>query len=289
MQNNLEIVQLKKKYKDFELEIFEMKVKKGEIVGLIGENGAGKTTTINLILNEVEKDSGKIQIAGYDNILHEREAKEKMGIVFDECFFPELLCIDEIGHCMKHIYKNWDEKTFSRYLESFQLPTRKAVKEFSKGMKMKLGLIVALSHNPEILILDEATSALDPVARDEILGILKGFVATGEKSVIFSTHITSDIQQIADNIVFLHKGQVVFSEKKDCLLEKYKYMHCQRKDMLKIDRKDIKAKIESAGEIRLLLNNCMEINEKYKEYSLRNATIEEIMLFSIKGEEKCMD
>lgn len=193
--NALEVKNLTKDYGDFLLNKLSFTIPRGAIMGLIGENGAGKSTTINCILNEITITDGEITILGKDNILDEVFIKNKIRIIFDENHFPDVLTPIELGKCMAGIYSNWQNCEYQNYLTQFDLPLKKKIKDFSRGMKVKLAFAVALSHNAELLILDEATSGLDPIIRDDILDILIDFVQDENHSVLFSTHITSDLEQ----------------------------------------------------------------------------------------------
>ena len=197
-ENILEVKNLTKDYGDFVLNDLSFSIPRGVIMGLIGENGAGKSTTVNCILNEIKKNSGNILIFGKDHIIDECEIKDKIGIVFDENHFPDIFTPKEIEKYMSGIYTNWDSIAFRNYLKQFELPAKKKIKDFSKGMKVKLAFAVALSHKAELLILDEATSGLDPIIRDDILDILIDFVQDENYSILFSSHITSDLEKIAD-------------------------------------------------------------------------------------------
>lgn len=210
--NSILVEDLFKKFKDFTLDHVSFCVPKGSIVGFIGENGAGKSTTINLILNEIKNDSGRIQILGKEHT--DISVKEMLGVVFDECNFHDVLSPVDIERILSGVYKSWDNKLYKQYLERFNLPAKKPVGTFSKGMKMKLSIICALAHSPKILILDEATSGLDPIVRDEILELFLEFVEDKEHSVFFSSHITSDIQKISDYVILLHHGKIVFEKSK---------------------------------------------------------------------------
>lgn len=191
----LEVKNLVKDYGDFVLDKISFEIPRGVVMGLIGENGAGKSTTINCILNEVQKSSGQILLFGKDHIQNEIEIKDKIGVVFDENFFPDIFTPSEIGSYMSGIYRNWESFTFREYLKKFELPETKAIKDFSKGMKVKLVFAVALSHKAELLILDEATSGLDPIIRDDILDLLLDFVQDETHAVLVSSHITSDLEK----------------------------------------------------------------------------------------------
>lgn len=286
MNNILEIENLVKNYPDFSLNYLKLSIPQGTIMGLIGENGAGKTTTINLILNEIKRDGGTIKIFGKDNIQCEREIKDKIGVVFDDCHFPDLFNALELEWFLKPIYTAWESPTYREYLKRFGLPINKPIKAYSKGMKVKLSFAVALSHCPQFLILDEATSGLDPVMRDEILDVLLEFVQDESHSVLFSSHITNDLEKIADYVAFLHKGNLVFSKPKDELLYKYGLMKCGAEVFNSIQRQDIIAWRKLDYEWQVLVADIEAARRKYKKCMIENATIEEIMLLYIKGEKR---
>lgn len=225
-ENILEVKGLTKDYGDFVLDKLTFSVPKGVIMGLVGENGAGKSTTINCILNEISKTDGNIEIFGKDYLSEEIEIKDKIGVVFDENHFPDIFTPNEIGTYMSGIYSKWERNTYINYLSKFDLSADKKIKDFSKGMKVKLAFAVALSHKAEFLILDEATSGLDPIIRDDILDILIDFVQDKNHSVLLSSHITSDLEKVADYITFLHKGKLVFSHLKDELVDNYGVISC---------------------------------------------------------------
>ena len=192
MDNNILVQNLCKQSEGFSLENVSFKVPKGRIVGFIGENGAGKSTTINLILNELNKDSGQIQVFGIDHTIP--TVKENIGVVFDECNFHDVFTATDIEKILKGVYKTWDSNLFLQYLKKFKIPTKKMIGAFSKGMKMKLSIICAMAHRPKLLILDEATTGLDPVVRDEVLDLFLEFIQDEDCSIFFSSHITSDIK-----------------------------------------------------------------------------------------------
>ncbi|NLK73150.1 MAG: ABC transporter ATP-binding protein [Clostridiales bacterium] len=221
MEHILEINNLNKKFREFELKDLNIKMDKGYIMGFIGPNGAGKSTTIKLIMNLLKKDSGEIKVFGMDNIIHEKEIKNRIGFVMDESHFYEELTVTETKRIISPFYKDWDDKTFNKYLKGFGISPAKRIKELSKGMKMKLSLAIALSHNAQLLIMDEPTSGLDPIVRSELLEILADLIQDENKGVFFSTHITSDLDKIADYITFINEGRIIFSASKDDILEKY--------------------------------------------------------------------
>lgn len=284
MENILEVKNLCKKYKDFELKNVNMELPKGMIMGLIGENGAGKSTTIKAILNVISKDSGEINVFGLDNIQSEKEIKEDIGVVLDDSFLSEYLNPKDINSIMKNMYKNWDEKLYFKYIEDFKLPRTKISKEYSSGMKMKLKIAVALSHHPKLLILDEPTSGLDPVARNEILDIFQDFIQDEERAILVSSHITSDLEHIADYITFINGGEIVLTKTRDELLENYGIVKCSEEDFNKFDKKDFVKFKKNRYEYDILVENKLEFAKKYDAQVIDRPTIEDIMLIYIKGE-----
>ena len=284
MENILEIKNLSKKYKGFELKNVNIKLPKGMIMGFIGENGAGKTTTIKSILNIINRDSGEIKIFGLDNKENERKIKEDIGVVLDDSFLSEYLNPSDINKIMKNIYKDWDEKLYFKYIEDFKLPKEKISKEYSSGMKMKLKIAVALAHHPKLLILDEPTSGLDPVARNEILDIFQEFIQDENKGIFVSSHITSDLEHIADYITFINNGEIIFTKTRDELLENYGIVKCSEEQFKKIDKKDYIKYKKNRYEYDVLIEDKYEFKKKYDISVIDKPTIEDIMLIYIKGE-----
>lgn len=231
MENILEIKGLNKAYDTFALKDVSFSLPKGYIMGFVGENGSGKTTTIRSILNMANIDSGKISVFGLDSVTDTIAIKEKLGVVFDSLYLAEHLTAKQIEKQLKPFYKDWDSKEFAGRLKSFGLPDNKRVGEFSKGMKMKFMIAIALSHKADFMILDEPTSGLDPVARDELLDILAEYIENENRSVLFSTHITSDVERIADYVTILHNGKVWFTGTKDELNEKYVILRGAEEDI----------------------------------------------------------
>ena len=281
---SLKVENLSKKYDDFLLDKVSFYVPKGNIVGLIGENGAGKSTTINTMLDIIERDSGDVYILNSEKNKISNSIREKIGVVFDGNNFPEDLTPQKLNNVLKAIYTNWEEKKFSEFIEKFNLPKNKKIKNFSRGMKMKLSISVALSHNAELLILDEATSGLDPIVRDDILDILLDFVQDENKSILISSHITSDLEKVADYIVFIHKGKVIFEETKDNLIYDYGIMKCKQKDFSSIDKEDIIRFRKMDYGYEILVKNKNELERKYPNMVMDNIKIEDIMLMYVKGE-----
>ena len=284
MENILEIKNLSKKYKGFELKNVNIKLPKGMIMGFIGENGAGKTTTIKSILNIINRDSGEIKIFGLDNKENERKIKEDIGVVLDDSFLSEYLNPSDINKIMKNIYKDWDEKLYFKYIEDFKLPKEKISKEYSSGMKMKLKIAVALAHHPKLLILDEPTSGLDPVARNEILDIFQEFIQDEDHGIFVSSHITSDLEHIADYITFINNGEIIFTKTRDELLENYGIVKCSEEQFKKIDKKDYIKYKKNRYEYDVLIEDKYEFKKKYDISVIDKPSLEYIMLIYIKGE-----
>lgn len=281
MTNALTISGLTKTYPDFTLDNVSFAVPSGSIVGLIGENGVGKSTTINAALGLIQKEAGQVSILGKEKI--DDDTKERIGVVFDGSNYPEILSPKKINRIMKNIYRSWNEQIYFRLLKQFSLPLDKQVKQFSKGMKMKLAISAAFSHQSNLLILDEATSGLDPVMRDDILDMLLEFVQEEERSILVSSHITSDLEKIADYIVFIHKGKVVFSKPKDALMEQYGMIKCGTAQFEALDKADITAYRKMDYEWQVLITNREKMERKYPKAMIVPATIDEIMLLYIKG------
>ncbi len=279
----LKLTNITKKYDDFLLDKVSFNVPKGNIVGLIGENGAGKSTTLNSLLDIIERDSGDVFILDGEKNKISNAIREKIGVVFDGNNFPEDLTPQKLNNVLKAIYNNWKEKRFYELLENFSLPKNKKIKKFSKGMKMKLSISVALSHKAQLLILDEATSGLDPVVRDDILDILLDFVQEENNSILMSSHITSDLEKIADHIVFIHKGKVIFEETKDNLIYNYGMMKCKLKEFNDIEKKDIIRYRKMDYGYEILIKNKKELEKKYPNVIMDNIKIEDIMLMYVKG------
>ena len=282
MNNALKISGLTKTYKDFMLDHVSFAVPCGSIVGLIGENGAGKSTTINAALGLIQKESGVVSILERESL--DQDIKEQIGVVFDGSNYPEILSPRKLNRVMKNIYQSWDEQTYISLLQQFSLPPDKHIKQFSKGMKMKLAISAALSHHSKLLILDEATSGLDPVVRDDILDMLLDFVQDEEHSILVSSHITSDLEKIADYIVVIHAGKVIFSRPKDELIEQYGILKCGAAQFDALDRSDIIVYRKLDYEWQVLISDREKLQRKYPKALIVPATIDEIMLLYVKGE-----
>lgn len=284
MTNALILNGLSKTYSDFALHNVSFQVPCGAIVGLVGENGAGKSTTINALLGLIKKDSGTVTIFGKKENEVTPADHEQIGIVFDGSNFSGELSPKRLNNVLKDIYHSWDENLYFSLLEKMKLPSKKKIKTFSKGMLMKLSIIVALSHHPQLLILDEATSGLDPVMRDDILDIFLDFVQKEDNSILLSSHITSDLEKVADYIVFIHNGKIVFCKAKDELLESYGIIKCGASQFDKIDKKDMIAYRKMDYEWQILISDRKAAVKKYPKVMIIPVTIDEIMLLYVKGE-----
>lgn len=280
-KNNILVRDLCKQFDGFLLDHVSFQVPKGRIVGFIGENGAGKSTTINLILDELKRDNGQIQIFGKENTI--TSVKEDIGVVFDECNFHDVFNTSDIEKILSGIYKSWDSSLYRQYLKKFKIPERKQIGSFSKGMKMKLSIICAMAHKPKLLILDEATTGLDPVVRDEMLDLFLEFIQDEECSIFFSSHITSDIQKIADYVILIHQGKIIFEEQKDDLVYNFGIVKCGKEKFTSISPDDYIIHRITNVSVECLVRDKEAIKRKYKNIVVDNATLEDIMLFYIKG------
>lgn len=283
MEYAIEVDGLTKKYEGFMLDHVSFQIPKGSIVGFIGENGAGKSTTIKAILNLIHADEGTVKVLGKEKDPADFALKEQIGVVFDESYFPENLKLRQISNILKNLYKNWEEEKFWDYCQRFHLPEKKVYKEFSKGMKMKLSIAVALSHQAKLLILDEATSGLDPVVRNEILDIFLDFIQEEDHTVFLSSHITSDIEKISDYILLIHEGKILLFENKDELLYEYGMVRCSDAQLAKLDQAQILGIRKNAFETEVLVKNRRELEIMYPELVVDQVTIEEILLYIVKN------
>lgn len=277
--NALELSHVGKRLGEFELKDVSLTLPDGCIMGLIGENGAGKSTTIKTVLGLMRMDSGEIRILGKP-VAELDAVKEQIGVVMDECCFHEVLTATDVSAVLKNVYRAWDAAQFAALCQKFALPARQKIKEYSRGMKMKLSIAVALSHGARLLILDEATSGLDPVVRDEVLDIFLEFIQDEGHSVLISSHIISDLEKICDYITFIHKGKILMSEPKDELLERYGILKCTEAELVALDAAAVQAVRRSRfGVEALVLRNRVP-----RAFTLDRASMEDIMLFSIKEE-----
>ena len=278
----LQVENLTKQYPDFTLDHVSFFVPKGTIMGLIGENGAGKSTTINAILDLINKDDGTVAFWGQE-LSSSKQIKENIGVVFDGINFYETLTPAKVGKISSAAYKQWDEHLYKEYLKRFQLPVDKEIKTLSKGMKMKLCIAVALSHKPKLLILDEATSGLDPVVRDDILDVFLEFVQDANHSIMMSSHISTDLEKVADYITFIHQGKVIFSKRKDELRYHYGIIRCGAAVFDQIDKEDVLAYRKEDYQWNVLVAEKEKAKRKYKNAVVDDATIDDILLMYVKG------
>ncbi len=263
----------------FHLHPITMQLEQGSIMGLIGENGSGKTTLIKLALNLLPLTSGEIKIFGLDSVQKETEIKQRIGFVPDENIFYEMFTLRDVNKIISKLYRNWQEKTFFHYLERFQIPIKEPIKSFSMGMKKKVAITSALSHEAEILLLDEPMNGLDPVARAEVRDILQEFVETESHSVLLSSHITEDLEKISDYITLIEKGNMVFSENKDDILQNYGIASFSKMDFKEINKKDYISFRENAFGYQVLVKDTKEFLRKYDGAMIDKASLEEIMVF----------
>ena len=279
--NALEIRNLSKSYKDFALKNINLTLPSGCIMGLIGENGAGKSTTIKLILDMISRDGGTVTLLGKDNRDDLRLTKEDIGVVFDEVSFSECLTAKNVDRIMKNIYKNWNSEQFVGYLKKLSVPENKKFKEFSRGMKMKMGIAVALSHDAKLLILDEATSGLDPVVRDEVVGMFSEFTRDETHSVLISSHIVSDLEKICDYIAFMHKGELLLCEEKDILRERYGVIRCSKEQLADIAPEAIKGRKVTPYGVEAMVERSMVP----EDMEVSPMDIEQLFIFMVKEAE----
>ena len=279
----LEIKDLTKQYDGFTLDHVSFTVPGGCIMGLIGENGAGKSTTIKAILDLIHKDEGKVTFWGKD-LAQAPEMKEDIGVVFDGISFYETLTPARVGRILGEAYKNWDDNLYKEYLQRFSLPVDKEIKGLSKGMKAKLSIAAALGHRPKFLILDEATSGLDPVMRDDMLDVFLEFVQDEEHSILMSSHITTDLEKVADYITFIHQGQMMFCKSKDELRYRYGVVRCGAAVFGQMDSADVLAWRKEAYQWDVLVPDKEKARRLYKNAVVDDATIDDILLLYVKGE-----
>ena len=276
--NALEIKNLCKRFSDFELKNLSLTLPGGCIMGLIGENGAGKSTTIKLILDILKKDSGSITILGKDNQDNLNLTKEDIGVVFDEPAFPQCMNAIQIGKVMQYTFRNWDAKCYSDLIQKFDLPRNKEFRDFSRGMKMKLSIATALSHNAKLLLLDEPTSGLDPVVRDQIVDMLYDFARDEDHSILISSHIVSDLEKLCDYIAFLRNGELLICDEKDRLLSEYALLRCSKEQLNLLPTQSILYKQQTPYSVDLMMLR-KDIPPAFEPMPI---TIEELFLFMVK-------
>ncbi len=285
-ENAIEISGLCKKFDGFTLDNITMNVPKGSIMGFVGQNGAGKSTTIKSILNIFRPDSGSIKLFGMDNVKHETEVKERIAVVFDEIPFHDIMTADRLNVMFRELYKAWDSELFYNYVTRFGLPRKKHISQFSKGMKMKLQIAAALSHNAELLIMDEATSGLDPVVRSEMLDVFMEYIQDEGHTIFMSSHITSDLERIADSITFIHGGKLLMTGYKDDIIENHGIIKCGKNYSDIIDSEDIvSVRVFDYG-AEVMIKNLVRNNVKYNNHVIDKAALDDILMFYVKGMDK---
>lgn len=286
MEHILEVRQLSKAFpkSNFMLDNVSFSLPYGAILGFVGENGAGKTTTIGCILNTVVKDGGTVRLFGREMRDADTDMREKIGVVYDGDNFPAYWTAKQLAQVMAGLYTQWDDALFQKYLEDFRLPARQKIKHYSRGMTMKLALAAALSHHPQLLVLDEATSGLDPIMRDEILDVFLGFVQEEDHAILLSSHITSDLERVADYIAFMNNGKLIMTASKNDLVYHYAVMRCRESQFLALNPSDIIAYRKRDFQIDVLTPNGREARRKYKDVVVDHVSVDEIMLLLVKGE-----
>ncbi|MFD2117226.1 ABC transporter ATP-binding protein [Paenibacillus yanchengensis] len=281
--NAVTVHNLCKKMNQFSIQNVSFQVPSGSIVGLIGENGAGKTSTIKLLLNILQKDDGNI-IFWEDPNKDFIQVKDQIATVFDQLAFYDKLSAEKINHIMKHIYTSWDSDYYFSLLQQFNLEKKQLLRQFSKGMKMKLNIIIGLAHHPILLILDEPTSGLDPAVRTEILDLFLDYIQNEQNSILFSTHITSDLEKIADYILFMHNGKVLLQENKDHLMHHYGIARCHHQQFTQLPKELIFAYQQKNDIYHVVINDTATFEEAFPDYVLDNLSLDELITISIKGE-----
>ena len=276
--NALELKNVTKSFTGFRLDAINLTLPCGCVMGLVGENGAGKSTTIKLILDMLHKDGGSITVLGRDNQDDIRLTKEDVGVVMDEVGIPECLNAKQVGNVMRHTFRNWDGAEYARLLQKMSVPERKPFKEFSRGMKMKLGITVAMSHGSKLLLLDEATSGLDPVVRDEVLEMFDDFTRDETHSILISSHIVSDLEKLCDYVAFLHQGKLLLCEEKDALLSQYAMVHCTAEQMKTLQPDAVLHKKETPYGVEAMVRRSAVPNG----WSVSPISMEELFVFMVK-------
>ncbi|MDE7418267.1 MAG: ABC transporter ATP-binding protein [Lachnospiraceae bacterium] len=286
MENILELQQVSKTFSksNFTLDNVSFSLPYGAILGFVGENGAGKTTTIGCILNTIAKDGGSVKLFGREMLDTDTDIREKIGVVYDGDNFPGHWTAEQLSKVMQGFYTNWDDELFCKYLGEFQLPPKQRIKHYSRGMTMKLAIAAALAHHPQLLILDEATSGLDPIMRDEMLDVFLDFVQEEDHSILLSSHITSDLEKVADYITFIHNGSLIMTASKNDLAYHYAVMRCKESQFLALDRSDMIAYRKRDFQIDVLVPDGKEAQRKYRDVVVDHVSLDEIMLLLVKGE-----
>ena len=277
--NAIEIKDVIKTYNDFKLDNISFELPKGCIMGFIGQNGAGKTTTIRSMLNIAEIDFGEIKLLGLDHIKDEMEIKKRIAVIFDDMPFQESLNAYDMEKIMSGIYPDWNGLLFDRYLDYFGIPMYKKIKHYSKGMKMKLQIVCAFSHHAELIIMDEPTAGLDPIVRDEMLSLFREYMQEGECSILMSSHITSDLEKIADMITFIDKGKIMLSGYKDDILFDHGIIKCSQYDAIMMSKKDIVSKRINSFGAEVMVRDREKMTAKYPAFNIEPVGLDDIMLY----------
>lgn len=286
INNVIELKNVVKDYGDFKLDHISFAVPEGSVCGFIGQNGAGKTTTINLILDIINRDEGEINLFGKPVDKDHAYVREDVGVVFDEMGFHEFMTAKDINIMMKNIYKNWDEVAFFDYLKKFSLPSKKKCGAFSRGMRMKLQISVAMSHKAKLLIMDEPTSGLDPIVRNEMIGIFRDFVVEEDHTILLSSHIMGDLEKIADEVVFIDGGKIVFSGNKDEILEKHGILKCKKEEASKVSEALIVGVEKEAYSTSILVNDRHAAAKLYPDMVIEEAALEDIMIYYVNAKKR---
>ena len=281
MENALEITGLCKQYEGFALRDVSFTLPSGCVMGFIGENGAGKTTTIKAVLNLIHRDAGSIRVLGQDNIREERAVKECIGVVLEDGCFLNTMNARQVDVLMGKAYQNWHSEQFFDFLKRFGIDTGKKIKDYSKGMRMKVNIAAAMSHDAKLLLMDEPTSGLDPVVRDEVLDLFYDFMQDEGHSILLSSHITSDLDKIADYITFIHQGQIVLSEPRDMLLDTYGVLHCTAEQLAALEPSAVRGKRMGAFGCEALVRR----DGIPASWPVEPVNIEQMMLFLTRGED----
>ncbi len=275
---------LRKSYRDFILQDVSITLPQGQVMGFVGENGAGKTTTIKALLQVINRDAGEVELLGLPLHGNEKKLKEQIGVVLADGQFHDCLTLAGIRKILKNIYASWDDDLFEKLCKQFALPDKKSYKDFSTGTKRKTAIVAALSHHPRLLILDEPTSGLDPVVREEMLDLFLDFMQKEDHAILFSSHITGDLDKIADSITFLHQGRVVFSRSREDLAEKMGLLKCGSAAFQALDKSHVLRIRKSAFDVEALVDDRRFYAGRLPDLLLQPATTEEIMLFYVRGE-----
>lgn len=284
MKDTANVIELKgvsKDYGDFKLDDVSFAVPEGSVCGFIGQNGAGKTTTIQIILDAIGRDDGEVYVFGKSVDKDSAALRENIGVVFDEMGFHDFLNAKQINTIMKNVYQNWDQEKYFEYLKLFSLPVKKACGSFSRGMRMKLQIATALSHGAKLLIMDEPTSGLDPIVRNEMLQIFREFVVEEDHTILLSSHITGDLEKLADEVVFIDGGKIVLKGNKDEMLEKHGILRCKKDELKNVNEAFIvSAEISGVG-AEVLVNDRKAAEKLYPEMIIEPAGLEEIMIYYV--------